>query len=115
MKRLTIALRILSLSLVAFSFLMTPSAQAGQKQRSQFLGIWEGVDEQDGSLIEALISKGGKNEFKFLWYETYWRTCDGGRAIFKGTGSLKPNAGVLSFLMLMSFALKREAQSGKAP
>ena len=109
MKRLAITSKILCFALVTCLFLLTPWAQAGEKHSSQFLGVWEGVDEQDGSLIKALITPGGKNEFKFLWYETYWRTCDGGRGIFKGTGLLSRHEGNVLVLKAQVFCFEKNS------
>ncbi len=90
MKRFFIALVALC-ALAALPILLTQFASANQKGNPLFLGIWEGIDPDDGSAQQILIRGGENGVFNLLWYETFWSVCDGRRGILKGTGELAPD------------------------
>ena len=75
--------------------LLTSVAHAESEGR-RFIGLWQGIDEVDGSEILVLISDDGNGAFALLWRETFFTVCtnergfDGRRGVIKGTASLDP-------------------------
>ena len=69
----------------------------------RFIGLWEGIDSDDGSSQQVMISGGTDGVFDLLWRESYWTVCEGRRAILKGLGELDPdNRNTLVFEMTIT-------------
>ncbi|MGH6904757.1 MAG: hypothetical protein ACREIR_18675 [Geminicoccaceae bacterium] len=61
---------------------------------ADFIGLWEGVDEDDGSLAQRAITCGLDRTCRVLGAEQFFSTCDdhGGRGIIEGTGTIEEGA-----------------------
>ncbi len=93
--------RLLALMLVLLSVTLLvsiASANDGNKGRkSYFIGLWEGVDPNDGSRRTISISDNdGDGVFDLTQYDTFWTLCGSDRGISKGTGTIGPD-GILSW------------------
>ena len=76
--------------------LLLASVAHADSNGKRFIGLWQGIDEEDGSEILVLIKDDGNGAFELLWRETFFTVCvnetafDGGRGVIKGTAALDP-------------------------
>jgi len=54
---------------------------------NSFIGLWEGVDPDDGGHQVLSISNGGQGGVNLLLYDTYFTLCNGGRGLSSGSGT----------------------------
>lgn len=80
MKKLIIMLAVLSMLAIS----VISRAQTGDA--NSFIGLWEGINPEDGSDDILSITDNGNGTFKLLLYSTYFTLCDGRRGIIQGTG-----------------------------
>jgi hypothetical protein len=59
-----------------------------------FVGLWEAVDPNDGSLTQRSITCEGPEACQVLGADTFFTFCNGSRGLLQGTGSIAK--GVLS-------------------
>lgn len=78
------------LSLVALVLALTAvGANRGSSNR-QFLGLWEGVDVNDGSLRAISITDRDKNGvLEVAARDSFWTLCDGDRGLELATGGVR--------------------------
>ncbi len=104
MKRFLIVVIVVS-AMAASSVIFTQTASSDGKYNSKgrvgsrfFIGLWCGVDPEDGSEVLASISDNdGDRELELLWHESRWSSCDGSdNAVLTATGGTVKD-GVLSF------------------
>ncbi len=67
---------------------------SGSASTSSFVGLWEGVDPEDGALNIISITNNGDGTFKVLLYATYFTICNSDRGLAQGTGNV-PAEGAL--------------------
>ncbi|WP_027158288.1 hypothetical protein [Methylobacter luteus] len=61
---------------------------------NSFIGLWEGVDPEDGAHIMISITNNNGGAVKLLLYATYITICNGGRGITQGTGNVSAEGGL---------------------
>ncbi len=97
--------RLIALLLVLLSFIMlVTAASAGdgsdddEKDNAYFVGLWEGVDPNDGSRRMISISDNdGDGVFELVQYDTFWTLCGNDiRGIAQGSGTVN-NTGNLEW------------------
>jgi hypothetical protein len=69
-----------------------PGSTDGPRPRAaDFIGLWEGVDEDDGSLAQRAITCEEDRTCRILGAEQFFSSCDdhGGRGIIEGTGTIE--------------------------
>ena len=67
------------------------SADGLRTRAADFIGLWEGVDEDDGSLAQRAITCDEDRTCRVLGAEQFFSTCDDheGRGIITGTGAIE--------------------------
>ena len=67
------------------------SADGPRPRAADFIGLWEGVDEDDGSLAQRAITCNEDRTCRILGAEQFFSSCDdhGGRGIIEGTGTIE--------------------------
>jgi hypothetical protein len=67
------------------------SADGPRTRAADFIGLWEGVDEDDGSLAQRAITCEEDRTCRVLGAEQFFSTCDdhGGCGIIEGTGTIE--------------------------
>ena len=67
------------------------SAEGPRTRAADFIGLWEGVDEDDGSLAQRAITCDEDGTCRILGAEQFFSSCDehGGRGIIIGVGTLE--------------------------
>ncbi len=93
--------RLLTLLLVLFSVVLLASIVSadggGGGRNAYFIGLWEGVDPNDGSRRTVSISDNDRDGvFELIQYDTFWTLCGHGLAIATGTATVGAN-GVLNW------------------
>jgi hypothetical protein len=53
-----------------------------------FIGLWEGIDDSDGSLTQRSIVCEGPTSCRVLGADTFLTLCRGGRGVLQGRGSI---------------------------
>lgn len=78
MKRINLFVPIMTALLVGGALAPVQSAVAGPKG-GDFLGLWEGIDDSDGSSVSVSVTEpDGDGVFHILWRESKWAFCNGG-------------------------------------
>jgi hypothetical protein len=81
--------RLFIISLVVFSITLASTVQAGGLfQKLYFVGLWEGIDEFDGSEAQRSITLNSNGTFKIIGQESNIIGCHG-RGMLTGTGVLE--------------------------
>ena len=81
--------RLFTISLVVFSLIIASTVQAGGLgQKLYFVGLWEGIDESDGSEAQRSITLNSNGTFKIIGQESKIDGCPG-RGMLTGTGVLE--------------------------
>jgi len=74
---------------VMFSIIIPLTAQAGGIfEKLYFVGLWEGIDDNDGSEAQRSITLKSNGKFKIIGQETNIIGCNG-RGMLTGTGVLE--------------------------
>ena len=86
-------LRLFTLLLVLLSVVLLASivsADEGSKGRNAyFVGLWEGVDPNDGSRRTVSISDNDRDGvYELIQYDTFWTLCGDDRAVATGTATV---------------------------
>ena len=70
---------------------MVGSADGPRSRAADFIGLWGGVDEDDGSLAQRAITCERDRTGRVLGAEQFFSTCDdhGGRGMLAGVGTLE--------------------------
>lgn len=55
---------------------------------SDFVGLWEAIDPEDGSHQVLSITNNDDGTVKLLIYDTYFSSCNGGRGLVQVTGKV---------------------------
>lgn len=76
----------MAVTLIMLAVSMICRAQTGDA--SNFVGLWETIDPDDGSHQILSITDNGDGAFKLLIYDTYFNSCNGGRGLVQGTGKV---------------------------
>ncbi len=66
-------------------------ADPGAKERGavrMFNGLWEGIDDSDGSLTQRSIVCESSRSCRVLGADTFLTICEGGRGVLHGTGTI---------------------------
>ncbi len=104
MKRFLIVVIVISV-MAALSVIFTQTANSdggyrydGMVRPHFFIGLWSGVDPDDGSEVLVSISDNDNDgRLELLWHESRWFLCDGSdNAVFIATGGTVQD-GALSF------------------
>ena len=104
------ATRTTSKASLVVSVLMLPlawpapgSADGPRTRAADFIGLWEGVDEDDGSLAQRAITCEEDGTCRVVGAEQFFSLCDdhGGRGVIKGAGAIED--GVLINLSVSSW------------
>ncbi len=104
MKRFLIVVIVVS-AMAALSIIFTQTASSDGNYNSKgrvgsrfFIGLWGGVDPNDGSEVLASISDNDDDgRLELLWHESRWYRCGGSdNAVVNATGGTV-QGGVLSF------------------
>jgi hypothetical protein len=83
------ALKIILTLLLLASRTATP---ASPSTLSRFIGDWQAVDPDDGSLQTMTISRNvDGTTVRVLVHDSYFSLCDGDRGLGQGTGVLSPS------------------------
>ncbi|WP_027158289.1 DUF2147 domain-containing protein [Methylobacter luteus] len=77
---------VMAVALFMLAASIISRAQAGDA--SNFVGLWETIDPDDGSHQVLSITHNGDGAFKLLIYDTYFNSCNGGRGLVQGTGKV---------------------------
>ena len=82
--------RFFTISIVVFSIILASNVQAGGSfQKFDFIGLWHGVDDYDGSVAQRSITLNSDGTFNIIGQEPYMGGCNGTRGKIKGTGRLE--------------------------
>jgi len=87
---------VITVAVVGVMVLLLTSVAHAESEGRRFIGLWQGIDEVDGSEILVLISDDENEPFVLLWRETFFTICanergfDGRRGVIKGTAYLDP-------------------------
>ncbi len=103
MKRFLIILIVVS-AMAALSVIFTQTANSEGRYHSKgavrsqfFIGLWGGVDPEDGSEVLVSIHNDDDGTLELLWHESRWFNCGGSdNAVLTATGGTVLD-GVLSF------------------
>jgi hypothetical protein len=86
---------VLLIGLIGIGTLGAGGEDRGSKNR-HFLGLWEGVDVNDGSKRTVSITdRDGDGTFEVASRDTYWTLCSGDRGLELATGRVRHD-GVLA-------------------
>jgi hypothetical protein len=90
--------RFLIFGLVGLAALfLVAMVSADSSSHKYFIGLWEGVDPNDGSRRTVSISDNDQDGvFDLVQYDTYWTLCGDDRGVTDGTATLGAN-GLLQF------------------
>jgi hypothetical protein len=78
------------IAMVLFSIILASNAQAGGIfQKLYFVGLWQGVDNSDGSEAQRAITLNDDGTFNIIGQEPYTNGCGGERGMVTGTGVLE--------------------------
>jgi hypothetical protein len=80
--------RLIAISLVVFSLFLVSTAQADVLFKRYFVGLWAGIDQNDGSEAQRSITLSSDGTFIIIGQEPYTLGCDGERGFVKATGQL---------------------------
>lgn len=70
--------------------LTSQSVLADNERESAFIGLWEGVDPQDGGIQLRSITRNEDGTFSLIGRDTYLSTCGGTeRGVITGTGTVE--------------------------
>ena len=61
---------------------------ASPSKLGKFVGAWQAVDPEDGSLQTLTISRDNSDSANVLVHDSYFALCDGDRGLGQGTGAL---------------------------
>lgn len=61
----------------------------GKSDIQQFIGLWEGIDPDDGGHQTMSLTDNGDGKVKLLLHDTFFSLCEGGRGIAQGTGEIE--------------------------
>ena len=82
--------RWIAISIVVFSIILASTVQAGGLfQKLYFIGLWQGVDNNDGSEAQRAITLNSDGTFNIIGQEPYTNGCGGDRGLVTGTGVLE--------------------------
>lgn len=82
--------RWITTSIIVFSIIVASSVQAeGLFQKLYFVGLWEGIDNNDGSEAQRSITLNRDGTFNITGQEPYTSGCEGERGMVTGTGVLE--------------------------
>ena len=82
--------RLFIISIVVFSIILASTVQAGGLfQKLYFIGLWEGIDDFDGSEAQRSITLNRDGTFNIIGQEPYTSGCKGERGMVEATGMLK--------------------------
>jgi len=82
--------RIFTVSIIVLSMLLASTVQAGGLfQKLYFIGLWEGIDGNDGSEAQRSITLNSDGTFSIIGQEPITSGCDGERGYVTGTGELQ--------------------------
>ncbi|HSC26890.1 MAG TPA: hypothetical protein VLD67_06425 [Vicinamibacterales bacterium] len=84
--------RFAGILLVSTALVVTSAAGGvdNQSANRHFLGLWEGVDVNDGSRRTVSITdRNGDGILEVASHDSYWTLCDGDRGIELATGSVR--------------------------
>lgn len=88
---------IIILVLLSAVFLVSMASADGGGSHPNYVGLWEGVDPNDGSRRTISISDNDRDGvYDLLQYDTYWSLCGDDSAVTAGTATLG-NDGILHF------------------
>jgi len=81
--------RSIAAALVVFSVILASTVHAGGfAQKLYFIGLWEGIDDNDGSEAQRSITLNRDGTFKIIGQEPQIIGCNG-RGMLTGTGVLE--------------------------
>jgi hypothetical protein len=63
---------------------------ASPSKLDRFIGAWQAVDPDDGSLQTLTISRHDNSTVNLLVHDSYFALCDGDRGLGQGTGVIVP-------------------------
>ncbi|MGH6916567.1 MAG: hypothetical protein ACREJ0_02580 [Geminicoccaceae bacterium] len=77
--------------LLALAWPAPGSADDPRTRAADFIGLWEGIDEDDGSLSQRAVTCEEDRTCRILGAEQFFSSCDehGGRGIITGAGTLE--------------------------
>ncbi len=82
--------RWIAVSIVVFSIILASTVQAGGLfQKLYFIGLWQGVDNNDGSEAQRAITLNSDGTFNIIGQEPYTNGCGGDRGLVTGSGVLE--------------------------
>lgn len=78
MKRISLFVPITAALLFAGALVSVQSVEADPIKGKDFLGLWEGIDDSDGSSVTVSVTdQDDDGVFRILWHESQWSFCDG--------------------------------------
>jgi hypothetical protein len=83
MKRVNLFVLAMAALFLAGSLVPAQSVEAnrskGNSNGKDFLGLWEGIDPNDGSSVTVSLTTDQENDgfYRILWQESSWSYCDG--------------------------------------
>ena len=81
-------IRIVILFIFTLSTVVVPqNALANDHSLRRFIGLWQAVDPDDGSLSTISIIKLSNDTVHLLYNDTYFYLCNGGRGLGVGNGT----------------------------
>ncbi len=79
---------LLKIGLTLLLLAGTTAVHAAPSKLSRFVGAWQAVDPEDGSLQTLTISRHDNGTVNLLVHDSYFALCDGDRGLGQGTGVL---------------------------
>ena len=96
--------RLFIISIVVFSIILASTVQAGGLfPKLYFVGLWQGVDINDGSEAQRSITLNSDGTFNIIGQEPYTSGCEGERGMVTATGVLEGGVIITDNFMLICF------------
>lgn len=97
-------IRFYTIPIVVISIILTSSVYAdGLLEKLYFVGLWQGVDYNDGSEAQRSITLNRDGTFTIIGQEPYTIGCQGERGMVTGTGVLKDGVIISDDFALICF------------
>jgi hypothetical protein len=82
-------IRFYSILVVVISIILTSTIYADGFEKLYFVGLWQGIDYNDGSEAQRSITLNRDGTFTIIGQEPYTIGCQGERGMVTGTGVFK--------------------------
>ena len=90
-------------AIIVFFVILASTVHAGElSKKLYFVGLWEGIDDNDGSESQRSITLNSDGTFKIIGQEPFVIGCEG-RGMVTGTGVLEDNIIIVNDFLVTCF------------